>query len=510
MTREKTSGMNPQAGVFRPSFLPQTPEVIPSAKYHSPGNPTKAIKNDARHGIQRNFAAEAPFKREMQRPKNSFWEPDVDGIAKRVESSSKKSKKKAEWLYIAAFKHFGTVSNQLIEAIEGPMASAVSDFSVVCSYNWSDAFEPTIFVPGGAAKYKKPSLPIKLDHDQGIQYIDHNVYRNPVMPFEPMMRAASIMDPSANFHDVEIVISRGGLQNLFDFARGKSQKSFRVELDLVNNTLFIAWRKEVNCFRMSSKPGEESWGHAFEEAFTKYDAGLESSVSHQRVIQYNIGEMKCLVRHEVDGAYYGPEENATENDADVEAPSSVIQSTPQNNTLKGKARISSETKAIRRGQETPPSAIMELKARPRMEPWEAMNQMYFGRTPHLVIGQHEKGEFTGVRIEDCEPLMEQWEWENHEALTKLASLLGLLRENAKRARAQGRRARAIYNSKWDNAVLEIWTTFSRQAPIPPEFEKMFWIPESESSASRQPRPIHGQTRQRSSQGNKPWKQRKVV
>ncbi|KAJ0312102.1 hypothetical protein COL5a_001782 [Colletotrichum fioriniae] len=191
----------------------------------------------------------------MQRPKNLFWEPDVDGIAKRVESGTKK---KAEWLYIAAFKHFGTVSNQLIGAIEGPMASTVSDLSVVCSYIWSDAFEPTIFVPGAAAKYKKPSLPIKLEHDHGIQYIDHNVYRNPVMPFEPMMRAASIMNPSANFGDVDIVISRGGLQNLFDFARGKSQKSFRVELDLVNNTLFIAWRKENNCFRMSPKSGEES------------------------------------------------------------------------------------------------------------------------------------------------------------------------------------------------------------------------------------------------------------
>lgn len=352
-----------------------------------------------------------------------------------------------------------------------------------------------------------------MDHDQGIQYIDHNVYRNPVMPFEPMMRAASIMNPSANFGDVDIVISRGGLQNLFDFARGKSQKSFRAELDLVNNTLFIAWRKENNCFRMSPKPGEESWGHAFEEAFTKYDAGLESSVSRQRVIQYNIGEMKCLVRHEVDGAYYGPdntEEDAPENNADTEVSANIVKSDIPKATLKGKARISSETKAIQRGQETPPSAIMELKARPRMEPWEAMNQMYFGRTPHLVIGQHEKGEFTGVRIEDCESLREKWEWENHEDLTKLASLLGLLRENAKRARAQGRRARAIYNSKSDNAVLEIWTTFSRQAPIPPGFEKMFWIPESESSASRQPRPIHDQTRQHSSQGNKPWKQRKVV
>lgn len=220
--------------------------------------------------------------------------------------------------------------------------------------------------------------------------------------------------------------------------------------------------------------------------------------------------MKCLVRHEVDGAYYGSEENATENDADVEAPPSVIQSTPQKNTLKGKARISSEIRAIHRGQETPPSVIMELKARPRMEAWDTMNQMYFGRTPHLVIGQHEEGEFTGVRIEDCEPLMEKWEWENHVALTKLASLLGLLRENAKRARAQGRRARAIYNSKWDNTVLEIWTTFSKRAPIPPEFEKMFWIPEPESSACRQPRPIHGETRQHSSQRNKPWKQRKVV
>ncbi|KAI3544543.1 hypothetical protein CABS01_02016 [Colletotrichum abscissum] len=288
MMRQKTSGMSPEARVFQ--------------------FPPKQIKNDARQDIHRNFAAEAPFKRETQRPKNPFWEIDVDGIAKRVERSSKK---KAEWL-------------------------------------------------------------------------------NPVMPFEPMMRAASIMNPSANFGDADIVISRGGLQDLLDFARGKSQKSFRVELDLVNTTLFIAWRKENNSFRT-------------------YDAGLESSVSHQRVIQYNIGEMKCLVRHEVDGAYYGPEENATGNDADVEAPPSVIQSTPQKNTLNGKAGISSEIRAIDRGQETSPSVIMELKARPRMEAWDTMNQMYFGRSPHLVIGQHEKGEFTGVRMKDCEPLMEKWE-----------------------------------------------------------------------------------------------------
>ncbi|UQC86624.1 uncharacterized protein CLUP02_12126 [Colletotrichum lupini] len=355
---------------------------------------TKAIKNDARQDIHRNFAAEAPFKRETQRPKNPFWETDVDGIAKRVESSSKK---KAEWLYVAALSILALFPINSLSLLKGQWPQ-LSVTSLWCAHKIGQTplTRRSLYLAQLPNTRKKPLLPIRLEHDHEIH----------------------IMNPSANFGDADIVISRGGLQDLFDFARGKSQKSFRVEFDLVNTTLFIAWRKENNSFRM-------------------YDAGLESSVSHQRVIQYNIGEMKCLVRHEVDGAHYGPEENATENDADVEAPPSVIQSTPQKNTLNGKAGISSERRATHRGQETSPSVIMELKARPRMEAWDTMNQMYFGRTPHLVIGQHEKGEFTGVRMEDCEPLMEKWEWENHVALTKLASLLGLLRENTKRSRAQG-------------------------------------------------------------------------
>ncbi|KAK1638492.1 hypothetical protein BDP81DRAFT_315711 [Colletotrichum phormii] len=416
-------------------------------------------------------------------------------------------KRNTEWLYISALKHVETVSNHLIEPTEGPVASAVSDFSVVCSYNWSGAYEPTIFVPGAPAKYKKPSLPLKLKSDHGIQYVDHNVYRNLVMPFEPMMRAASIMNPSANFDNVDIVISRGGLQRLLDFGKGKSQESFRVELNLVNNTLFVAWRKEKNSFRVSRLPGKESWGHAFEDAFTEYDAGLESSVSHHRVIQYNIGEIKCIVRHEVDGAYYGSdeaEENAPTNTEDGETPPSAT----KNATLTGKERISKETRAIQRGREAPPSSILELKARPRMEPWEAMNQMYFGRTPHLIIGQHEKGEFTNVRTEDCESMMETWEWWNHEPLNKLAYLLGSLRERVKKAIAEGKRAFAIYNTMWDKTALEIWTTLMRQAPILQKLERMFWTPECNLSVRRYPHPTHGETHQRFGQGKKPWQQRK--
>ncbi len=107
------------------------------------------------------------------------------------------------------------------------------------------------------------------------------------------------MNPSFKFEDVDVVTDRNNLKKLFNFASGRARDSFRIDLEMVQNTLFMTRRdRNTRSFiHMSKHPG---FGHNFERAFTTSEPGLEDSTGHHRVLRYALGHLNCVVRFEVD------------------------------------------------------------------------------------------------------------------------------------------------------------------------------------------------------------------
>lgn len=66
----------------------------------------------------------------------------------------------------------------------------------------------------------------------------------------------------------------------------------------IGDTVFFV-RKENSPKELLT--GVHGFGHTFPEAYTMWEADVAGSQSHQRIIQYSFGGLKCLVRFECDG-----------------------------------------------------------------------------------------------------------------------------------------------------------------------------------------------------------------
>ncbi|KAI8215674.1 hypothetical protein K4K48_005247 [Colletotrichum sp. SAR 10_66] len=404
------------------------------------GHPSKRLKSqhpDGHENSQNSSTvspqADAPTNRVAKRKSSTATDP-----------SGAEINSKDRWLYKQLVDRTASLDLQSIlsPASVFPPVSSAAGFDVVTSYNWLN--ESTIIVPGGAPAFINPKLPLKIHPDHGTFHIDMNASMRPNMPFEPMFRAIEAGASPFTFDSVDVVVNRNSLRQLFEFVKGSKKDSFKVQLHLVNDTLFITRREQRNQFIVdSSQCRFNSWGHAFEEECTEHAPGLEGSLSHHRAIRYQFGDLRLVVRHEVD---------ATQPPADAlatgEPSSTSVQpgDTREREQGSGKEHTSDhpkngkekqKTKVQRGGKGNPPSDLVEMKARPKMRLSGTLDQMWFGRTPHLINGVHTQGEFQEIKYTDCEPLFKEWEDNNQPILAKLAELISRLRQEVRLAKGNG-------------------------------------------------------------------------
>lgn len=396
--------------------------------------------------------------------------------------------------------------------------------------------------------WTQPELPRFVNKDHGVFFKDANVGKNPSQPYEPMVRAiAATSGGGADLAGVDVIVNRTALIQLFKFAKGSPGKNFKVDVNLVANTLFVTGRQRKNREDVASEQhrGEPSWGHSFEDAFTRYGPGAEGSTSHQRAIRYRFGNLTFLVRHEVDAAY-GPDDSSEDPLAAAAAASaSATDATGSagrggpgkkgdpksllNLMMNGKARVPGSrsqagnaagasaslrtqeanvawansfvgngrglrTEVRQGGSGTSPSDLIELKARPNMPVYLAIPQMWFGRTPHLIKGIHAKGHFSSVEHTGCVPEYEKWEQRNQEGLQKLAALFSELRRLA----AANDKALVGIVRRDDKEVMELWTPTYSRMPIPMDLARIYWF-QRPGGGPRYPQNQHQRQPQRQNQ-----------
>ncbi|KAL0929522.1 uncharacterized protein CTRU02_215421 [Colletotrichum truncatum] len=182
------------------------------------------------------------------------------------------------------------------------LVSSAPGYELVCSYNWRVSQDARIHIPGFAAVFQNVTLPVAVPADRGTYFIDQNAARVPEYPFAPLLRATASMNPSFRFENIDILVNRNSLRKLLDFSAGRLQDSFRINLHLVYQTLVIE-RCERNARELISGSKNSGWGRNFERTFTTYPTGLEDSTSHHRALRYQLGDLACVVRFEVDACY---------------------------------------------------------------------------------------------------------------------------------------------------------------------------------------------------------------
>ncbi|KAL7279612.1 hypothetical protein ACG7TL_006018 [Trametes sanguinea] len=276
------------------------------------------------------------------------------------------------------------------------------------SYNWKDETTPTIIVPGSPPIWRDRALPYRVPFDTGIVMVDQNNFRMDVM--------AADGTTSVDWGAVDIITDRNGLRKLLRWLAHTGQdslKEFRIDLQLGGNktVLMHRWEKRM---RENVVPPKGGCGHNFEHESTSAAPGCQGSTGHHRIVQYDLGGLKMVVRFEVDACTAGPvaargNQPALRGGARIRVAAGVDDLTDaltglgvsSTSTTASESSGASSIDVIRAGSVVPQDSIIELTSRSARYihefNWdEKYPQLVLSQTPHLYLGGHDRGTFQHI------------------------------------------------------------------------------------------------------------------
>ena len=232
------------------------------------------------------------------------------------------------------------------------------------------------------------------------------------------------MDSKFRFDDVDLITNRNNLRKLLQWIEGAARHDFRIDLDRVNGTLLMTpW--ESNDSVLCSGSHNPAYGSNFEKNFSSHQEDLVDCTSHRRVIYYTLGSLKCVVRSEVD-AYHTKAGGARSLTGLVSAP-------PQAASNKNHHPVTSTdtykpTEVLHRGLEIHTADTLEIKScRDRSYLEGLIPQLWFSRTPWMMIGYHHEGTFARVQEWNTASRFTRWGLRHQESLQNLAGLIAELK-----------------------------------------------------------------------------------
>ncbi|KAH6638901.1 hypothetical protein C7974DRAFT_469547 [Boeremia exigua] len=349
------------------------------------------------------------------------------------------------------------------------------DPEILCCYNWSSTVDGsnTIFVPGAPSRWTPQAIPYIVPGDKGFHSTDYNYVRQPRDPFSAVFHAMTVMNPEYAFNDVDVLADRNNLRVLLEFVQGKTVGPFRLDLYLVLNTLVIV-RREDKFWRRSNGTG---YGFNFEKHFTTPAPDMPDATSHYRAIRYRMGSLSVVCRFEADACIDPiPDTPLDPNVAGVTPP------VPTGPDLMQRPRFTYNApfRVLQEGNLVPSNQILELKTQVE-KPNESLSfgswqdQLWFGRTKHLVVGRYEAG--TGkilyIKQDDATERAKRWEERNQTDLQKLVALLASLRGMLMKQRGPTRAAILVREDPRGPATLH--EMLDKRNLMRGQFFERFWM-----------------------------------
>jgi hypothetical protein len=302
----------------------------------------------------------------------------------------------------------------------------------------------------------------------------------PRYPFEVVFRALDSMGTKCTFDNIDTLVNRNSLRKLFDFCAGRSQDSFRIDLHTIHKTLIME-RCERSAREIIHGSANSGYGHNFERAFTKQAVGLENSTSHHRVLRYDLGGLNLAVRFEVDASYRDYESDLSQegNGGDVldqigeEQLAIRLGSLNLSLDCREDARLGTRSVlATPGGHGSAQSTVAELKTS-KKSTMSFMPQLWFGRTPYLIRGVHNRGVFEKLVISRVSDDFQSWETDvKHQmALRKMAGLISCIRDLLVEA---DEHAAIMIFQKDHPGRLRLFRRTSIRPPLPDKIVQKFW------------------------------------
>ena len=425
----------------------------------------------------------------------------------------------------------------------------ITNVELLASYNWMGYGLKTILVPGmslttaptlakilltifsGAPpRWLRPVKDIKLREDQGEFYRDRNAAQYPVYPVEAGVRSIFTVHPTFMGQSVDLFACSNTIGSLVAFVSG-IDKNFRFSAEKLGNTLFLD-RRENN--PMEAFQINFGYGHNFNATNTAWDGDCAGSQSHQRLIKYDLGGLRCVLRSETDA--YLPEKLPTDNSMEGGAVSDILLrpdsamdmslddqfTTTRSNKLqnmktepkeRGHAgdvmsvddKIQDKEEAdngcntdnltfdsitvIETGTEVPQIAIAEIKTRTKKYDVKYFHlpsnasiidqRCWITQTPNFIFAEHKAGNFSlnNISVSDVRNASKVWEDEHQDIIRKLVEVvkgIGKMADNEPSNMIEVRRR--------GTGELEIWTArdAGADAGVLPEELKARWLVKQES------------------------------
>jgi hypothetical protein len=271
--------------------------------------------------------------------------------------------------------------------------------------------------------------------DDDRKRIEETKDRIVMLRWSAQFASLRIMQPTYSLASTFLVIERNSLRKLFDFASGHSRGDWRIVAEVVNKTLFLTrWERNQQSFLTGTcKPGDKAgYGHSFEDIFLQPEKNKQGSCAHHRIVEYEIGGMKWLVRFEADG-YLGDQELSTdcvvlENAGQLENLSGCRDS--MGLQVQTQTQIVEGIQVIQKGHLVPDASVIEAKCRnvnAKGRAKQTIEQCWFSQTKHVFVGREDHGVIREIKKTDMTATFDDWERDNQESLRRLVKVIEEIR-----------------------------------------------------------------------------------
>lgn len=284
-----------------------------------------------------------------------------------------------------------------------------------------------------------------------------------------------MMNATFDFKPVDIVVNRDSLKLLLGFCGGVPRESFSLDLSVIKNTLFIepCRRSMSETEEHQSLQNPSDWGHAFKMQFTEAPRGLESATASCRAIQYDLGDLNCVVQFEADAYYDDPTRRKSLAKRKQKDVSIKVYKPP---VLANHWETPLLSRAVKQNTVAEIVSCADGEA-----PKGLLPEMWFGRTQWYIQGFYKSETVKTVDIKNLGVKVVQWENKVQTELRKMVSLLSQLREAVRRSGAA--RCTATYDQGADPQELKV-TISSQEDPLPDDLVQRFWPDGSDQSPNK--------------------------
>ncbi|KAI1168429.1 hypothetical protein F5B18DRAFT_646954 [Nemania serpens] len=298
----------------------------------------------------------------------------------------------------------------------GAAEARITNCAYAASYSMNDEKPLQVIVPGQPATWKPPPLPCRLPADRGDYLRDQNGARFPDYPIQPAVQALFALNKAFDPASIDIMGCSSSLGDILRFA-GSIDSTFRFDTELVGNTLFF-----IRNHKNDIIPDVRGYGHSFLKAFTSSDPDSGKAESHQRVVSYDFGGLKCLVRFECDGHL----PNNDGHDTLVTKPEVHLPSPSPDSIVLREA-----------GLVVPQGSVLEIKTKSKayatIQKADQLPRLWVRQIPQFITAYHDRGSFVDVQVTDVGQDLVEWETEHQDELKRFASTLRQLITEVKRA-----------------------------------------------------------------------------